>query len=64
VNENLSFTAALGGMATDTAQTRQVLAHFGVAGRGEQLVRHLSQDKSAACLVSTRSQSSTAVGVG
>jgi heme exporter protein A len=43
VNENLSFTAALGGMATDTAQTRQVLAHFGVAGRGEQLVRHLSQ---------------------
>ena len=43
VNENLSFTAALGGMATDAMQMQQVLTHFGVAGRGGQLVRHLSQ---------------------
>lgn len=43
VNENLVFTAALGGNAPDPAQTQEVLAHFGVRGRGQQLVRHLSQ---------------------
>lgn len=43
VHENLAFTAALGGMAPDAAQTQSVLAHFGVAGRDRQLVRHLSQ---------------------
>ena len=43
VDENLIFTAALAGNATDAAQRQQVLAHFGVRGRGGQLVRHLSQ---------------------
>jgi len=43
VNENLVFTAALGGIAPEPAQMQSVLAHFGVRGRGEQLVRHLSQ---------------------
>jgi len=41
--ENLAFSAALGGMAADTAQMQAVLARFGVGGRGRQLVRHLSQ---------------------
>jgi heme exporter protein A len=43
VNENLVFTAALGGVAPEPGQIDSVLAHFGVRGRGEQLVRHLSQ---------------------
>ena len=43
VDENLVFTAALAGNATEAAQRQQVLAHFGVRGRGGQLVRHLSQ---------------------
>ncbi len=43
VNENLSFTAALGGTAADPGQMQQVLKQFGVPGRGDQLVRHLSQ---------------------
>jgi heme exporter protein A len=43
VDENLMFTAALGGHAPDPAQRQDVLAHFGVRGRGGQLVRHLSQ---------------------
>ena len=43
VNENLTFTAALGRFALDTAQTQEVLTRFGVGGRGQQLVRHLSQ---------------------
>ncbi len=43
VDENLVFTAALGGHAPDPAQLQDVLAHFGVRGRGRQLVRHLSQ---------------------
>jgi heme exporter protein A len=43
VNENLRFTAALGGNAPEHGQMQEVLAHFGVRGRGEQLVRHLSQ---------------------
>ncbi|MDD5333738.1 MAG: cytochrome c biogenesis heme-transporting ATPase CcmA [Rhodoferax sp.] len=43
VDENLIFTAALAGNATEAAQRQQVLADFGVRGRGGQLVRHLSQ---------------------
>lgn len=43
VNENLAFMAALGGFASDAARTQAVLARFGVGGRGQQLVRHLSQ---------------------
>ncbi len=43
VNENLVFTAALGGNAPEPQQMQQVLRHFGLAGRGEQLVKHLSQ---------------------
>ena len=43
VNENLIFTAALGGVAPEPGQIDSVLTHFGVRGRGEQLVRHLSQ---------------------
>jgi heme exporter protein A len=43
VNENLVFAAALTGTAPDATQTQEVLAHFGLAGRGQQLVRHLSQ---------------------
>ena len=43
VNENLMFTAALSGIAPDAAQTREVLARFGVGGRGHQLAKHLSQ---------------------
>ena len=33
VQENLAFAAALGGLAPDAAQTRAVLAQFGVPGR-------------------------------
>ena len=43
VNENLVFTAALGGVAPEPGQIDSVLTHFGVRGRGAQLVRHLSQ---------------------
>lgn len=43
VNENLAFTAALGGFSADTAQMQDVLARFGVGGRGQQLAKHLSQ---------------------
>jgi heme exporter protein A len=43
VNENLLFTAALGGYSLDPTQTQEVLLRFGVGGRGQQLVRHLSQ---------------------
>ncbi len=43
VNQNLIFNAALAGNAPEPARMRDVLAHFGVRGRGEQLVRHLSQ---------------------
>ena len=43
VQENLSFTAALTGVAPNTAQMQEVLARFGVRGRDQQLVRHLSQ---------------------
>ncbi|MDP3652340.1 MAG: cytochrome c biogenesis heme-transporting ATPase CcmA [Rhodoferax sp.] len=43
VNENLSFSAALGGVAPSPIQTQEVLVRFGVGGRGQQLARHLSQ---------------------
>lgn len=43
VAENLRFTSALAGVQADEAQTREVLAHFGLRGRAQQLVRHLSQ---------------------
>jgi heme exporter protein A len=43
VSENLSFIAALGGTAPNAVQVNDVLTHFGVRGRGDQLVRHLSQ---------------------
>lgn len=43
VFENLAFSAALVGVAADGVQAKAVLARFGVAGRGQQLVRHLSQ---------------------
>lgn len=43
VNENLMFTAALAGNAPQPTRMQEVLTHFGVRGRGEQLVKHLSQ---------------------
>ena len=43
VKENLSFTTALTGFAPSIAQIQEVLARFGVRGRDQQLVRHLSQ---------------------
>jgi len=43
VLENLAFTTALGAIAPDTAQMQEVLARFGLRGRSQQLVRHLSQ---------------------
>ncbi len=43
VTENLMFGAALGGIAPNASQTRDVLARFGLRGRSQQLVRHLSQ---------------------
>lgn len=43
VFENLRFTSALSGISTSAAQLQDVLARFGVKGRGQQLTRHLSQ---------------------
>ena len=43
VMENLAFSSALGGIAPDHQQSREVLARFGLRGRSQQLVRHLSQ---------------------
>ena len=43
VNENLAFTAALGGYSYDEVQTQEVLSRFGMGGRGKQLAKHLSQ---------------------
>ena len=43
VQENLLFTSALGGQALDEQQARAVLTRFGLRGRSQQLVRHLSQ---------------------
>lgn len=43
VMENLRFCCALAGFRLDDAVTPQVLARFGLKGRQNQLVRHLSQ---------------------
>lgn len=43
VHENLAFAAALGGFAPDAGQIPAILARFGVGGRQEHIVRHLSQ---------------------
>ena len=43
VNENLRFAAALGGFAPEAGQISDILSRFGVGGRGEHIVRHLSQ---------------------
>ena len=43
VHENLIFSTALRGHAPDTRLVSATLARFGVGGRNEQLVRHLSQ---------------------
>lgn len=43
VDENMMFTSALAGLAPTAAQTQAVLARFGLRGRSQQLVRHLSQ---------------------
>lgn len=43
VDENMVFTSALAGLAPNPTRTHAVLARFGLAGRSQQLVRHLSQ---------------------
>jgi heme exporter protein A len=43
VDENLSFTSALGGLSPNHTQRQEVLTRFGLRGRSKQLVRHLSQ---------------------
>ncbi len=43
VSENMTFTAALGGVAPPKSRKQAVLAQFGMTGRDDQLVRHLSQ---------------------
>jgi heme exporter protein A len=43
VSENISFMTALGGSSVEPDQITTVLARFGVGGRSQQLVRHLSQ---------------------
>jgi heme exporter protein A len=43
VDENLSFTSALCGLAPSHPQRQEVLTRFGLRGRNKQLVRHLSQ---------------------
>lgn len=43
VEENLTFIAALSGRAIGSGQTQKVLTRFGLRGRSQQLVRHLSQ---------------------
>lgn len=43
VQENLVFTSALAGVVLDAQQAKLVLARFGLHGRAQQLVRHLSQ---------------------
>ncbi len=43
VDENLRFTSALGGLAPTASQRKDVLSRFGLHGRSQQLVRHLSQ---------------------
>jgi heme exporter protein A len=43
VAENLTFTSALANQALERAHLLAVLARFGLKGRAQQLVRHLSQ---------------------
>ncbi len=43
VDENLTFTSALAGIAPDMHQKKEVLGRFGLPGRSQHLVRHLSQ---------------------
>jgi len=43
VEENLAFTTALAGRALNPHRSKDVLARFGLRGRSQQLVRHLSQ---------------------
>jgi len=43
VDENLHFTSALSGLAPTESQRKEVLVRFGIRGRSQQLVRHLSQ---------------------
>lgn len=43
VHENLMFSAALAGVTPDARQIPGLLTRFGVGGRGQQIVRHLSQ---------------------
>jgi len=43
IQENLMFTSALAGVALDEQQANSVMARFGLRGRSQQLVRHLSQ---------------------
>ena len=43
VHENLAFTASLGGFVPNAGQIPAILARFGVGGRQDHIVRHLSQ---------------------
>lgn len=43
VQENLVFGSALAGLALDKDKANSVLTRFGLRGRSQQLVRHLSQ---------------------
>lgn len=43
IQENLRFSSALGGFMPEAAHVNTLLHNFGVGGRGQQLVRHLSQ---------------------
>lgn len=43
VQENLTFITALAGRTIGPGQTQKVLTRFGLHGRSQQLVRHLSQ---------------------
>ena len=43
VKENLAFIAALTGFIPTAGQIQEVLIRFGVGGRDQQLVKHLSQ---------------------
>ena len=43
VQENLTFACALGGFIPPAAHLQPLLQQFGISGRSQQLVRHLSQ---------------------
>lgn len=43
IQENLKFSSALSGFTPETTHINAILHSFGVGGRGQQLVRHLSQ---------------------